>query len=571
MQASNRRLNPASTPGPHSLLNQFLFRRHRDEPAPAWMVFPVLYAFVFLTHLPLLRLPYFWDEAGYYIPAAYDFFRTGSLIPYSTLSNAHPPLPAMYLAFWWKLSGFTPVVTRLAICMVAAFALTAVFVLVRRLTNTPVAVATTLLTALYPVWFTQSTLAQADIYAAAGTMWALAYGLHELPSARNGWLAALWFSLAALSKETAIVMPLTLAAWHGWEMRRKPEAARGHGRAAMQFALPMLPLCAWYAYHFHRTGYIFGNPQFVRYNAVLTLHLLRFMLALAQRLMQVTIYMNLFVPILCMVAAMFLPALRRADGARRPRVSWNAQAQIGLLLLTNILFFSVVGGAVLARYLLPLYPLILLLCVSTWRRRVEQWPWIVALSAVAFLAGLFVNPPYRFTPEDNLTYRSLIVMQQQAIAQVLHRAPGGTVLTAWPAADELTKPELGYVRKPIHVVAIDDFSLSQIEAAAQLRNYDAALVFSTKYQLTNALGWSHFGDGEWNRKYFGYHSDLPPALIAKLLHGDLVWQIRSQGLWTAVLLFNRPQLVHLSSRTVPLQAYAATTRGAQPFQPRLSR
>ena len=195
---------------------------------PAWMIFPVIYAFVLLTHLPLLRLPYFWDEAGYYIPAAYDFFRTGSLIPYSTLTNAHPPLPAIYLAFWWKVSGFTPEVTRLATCLVAAFALTGVFALVRRLMNTPVAVATTLLTALYPVWFTQSTLAQADIYAAAGTMWALAYGLQELPSARSGWIAAIWFSVAALSKETAIVMPLTLAAWHVWEARRKHAEAGGH-------------------------------------------------------------------------------------------------------------------------------------------------------------------------------------------------------------------------------------------------------------------------------------------------------------------------------------------------------
>ena len=66
----------------------------------------------------------------------------------------------------------------------------------------------------------------------------------------------------------------------------------------MQFTLPALPLCAWYAYHLHKTGYIFGNPQYVRYNAVWTLHLFRFFLGLGQRLMQVTIYMNLFVPIL---------------------------------------------------------------------------------------------------------------------------------------------------------------------------------------------------------------------------------------------------------------------------------
>jgi 4-amino-4-deoxy-L-arabinose transferase-like glycosyltransferase len=527
------------------LLNQLLFRGHRDEPVPAWMVFPVIYAFVWLTHLPLMRLPYFWDEAGYYIPAALDFFHKGSLIPYSTITNAHPPLPAMYLAFWWKISGFTPSVTRLAICLVAAFALTGVFVLVRRLMNVQVAFATTLMTALYPVWFTQSTLAQADIYAAAGTLWGLVYALAELPSARRGWWAAIWFSIAALAKETAIVTPLALGAWHIWETRRKPSAAAAHWRMAAQLSVPVLPLLAWYSYHFHKTGYIFGNPEYVRYNAVGTLHGLRFLLALAQRLMQVTVYMNLFVPVLCMVAAMFLPALRQADGSKRPRVAWNVQAQIGIVLLVNVLFFSIIGGAVLARYLLPLYPLILLLCVSTWRRRVLQWQWMVALSVLAFICGLFFNPPYRFAPEDNLTYRSMIVMQQGAIAQVLRRAPGGTVLTAWPATDELTHPELGYIRKPVKVVAIDNFSLPQIQAAMRLPGYDAALVFSTKYEAADTPGWLRFGDGAWNRQYFGYHHDLPPEMIAHLLHGDLIWQARSKGLWTAVLLFNRPQLADL--------------------------
>jgi 4-amino-4-deoxy-L-arabinose transferase-like glycosyltransferase len=573
LPASNQSLNPAPAAPPHSLLQQFLLREHRHEPVPAWIIFPVIYAFVLLTHLSLLRLPYFWDEAGYYIPAAYDFFRTGSLIPYSTITNAHPPLPAIYLGFWWKVSGFNPEVTRLATCLVAAFALTSVFALVRRLMNTSVAVATTFLTALYPVWFTQSTLAQADIYAAAATMCAFVYGLDELPSPRRGWIAAGWFSVAALSKETAIVMPLTLAAWHAWETRREPSQARAHWRVAMQFLLPALPLCGWYAYHFHKTGYIFGNPQYVRYNAVLTLHLFRFFLALGQRLMQVTIYMNLFVPILCMVAAMFLPALHQLDGSKRPRVSWNVQAQIGVLLLVNVIFFSVAGGAVLARYLLPLYPLILLLCVSTWRRRVEQWPWIVVLSTIAFLAGLFVNPPYRFTPEDNLTYRSLIIMQQQAIYQVMHRAPGGVVLTAWPATDELRRPELGYVHKPVRVVAIDNFSVTQIETASKLQNYDAALVFATKYELPDTLSWTHFGDQQWNKEYFGYHYDLPPTVIAKLLHGDVVWLARTQGLWTAVLLFNRPQRVDAPANSTPIQAYAAagSTSAAHVERPQLAR
>ena len=68
-------------------------------------------------HAPLLRLPYFWDEAGYYVPAARDLLLTGSLIPHSTVSNAHPPLLMAYLALWWKLAGFAPVVTRTAMLL----------------------------------------------------------------------------------------------------------------------------------------------------------------------------------------------------------------------------------------------------------------------------------------------------------------------------------------------------------------------------------------------------------------------------------------------------------------------
>ena len=60
---------------------------------PLWMLYPVFFAVVYFTHLTLLRLPYFWDEAGYYIPAAWDFFRTGTRsCPLTTASNAHPPL-----------------------------------------------------------------------------------------------------------------------------------------------------------------------------------------------------------------------------------------------------------------------------------------------------------------------------------------------------------------------------------------------------------------------------------------------------------------------------------------------
>src|SRR5258705_4491721 len=93
-----------------------------SQPTSA-VVFLLIFAAIFLLHLPLLRLPYFWDEAGYYVPAARDLLLTGSLIPHSTPSNAHPPLVMAYLAGWWKVAGYTLFVTRTAMLLVAAFSL----------------------------------------------------------------------------------------------------------------------------------------------------------------------------------------------------------------------------------------------------------------------------------------------------------------------------------------------------------------------------------------------------------------------------------------------------------------
>src|SRR5438270_12089296 len=110
-----------------------LFEPRLDTPYPLWMIFPIIFAALYATHFSLLRLPYYWDEAGYYIPAAWDFFRTGSLIPSTTLSNAHPPMPSVYLALWWKLSGFLPEVTCTAVLLLAALGLLGVWKLVLRI------------------------------------------------------------------------------------------------------------------------------------------------------------------------------------------------------------------------------------------------------------------------------------------------------------------------------------------------------------------------------------------------------------------------------------------------------
>ncbi|MCU1308483.1 MAG: hypothetical protein JWN45_3178 [Acidobacteriaceae bacterium] len=522
--------------------------KHSEHSRTGW-AFAAILAAVLVAHATLLRLPYFWDEAGYYIPVARDFFLTGNLIPTSTLSNAHPPLPVFYLALAWKLFGYSPLVTRTAMLLVASFAIVQVYLLAKRVANREVAIAATICSAVYPVFFAQSSLAHADLPATALTLWGLRLYLEDR---RRACVVA--FALAALAKETAIVTPLALFAWeflfsfplarfdihlHSFSdssgsckpRRIAPKIAQR--RDIFLLLLPVLPLALWFGYHYHRTGYVFGNPEFFKYNVAATLDPLRIVLALVRRIWQTFGHMNMWVLTLAMSAAMMLPAIRQ-DGATRERISIPIQLIFAIVILAHIVMHSIVGGAVLARYMMPVIPLVIIIGVSTLWRRVMEWKWVVALICFTFLAGWFVNPPYGFAPEDNLNYAAFVRLHQRAADYIQRKFPHSRVLTAWPATDELSKPYLGYVNNPVPVIQIQDFSFDQVMLAKQNNDYDVALLFSTKYEPPRRLIHWEFWERA-NARFFGMHADLAPELAAQMLGGTIVMQEKRNGQWIAVV------------------------------------
>ena len=104
---------------------------------------------VFLAHLPYLKLPYFWDELGQFVPAALDILRDGAWIPHSTVPNAHPPGVMAYLALVWRMVGYSIAATRLAMLALAAAGVMLTFFLARELSRswTAAALAALFLTA----------------------------------------------------------------------------------------------------------------------------------------------------------------------------------------------------------------------------------------------------------------------------------------------------------------------------------------------------------------------------------------------------------------------------------------
>ena len=536
-----------------------------DQPRKyaAILIFALIFLVLLALHIPLLRLPYFWDEAGYYVPAARDLLLHGTLIPRSSPSNAHPPLVMAYLALAWKFFGCAPWVTRTAMLAVAAFSLLGMFRLAQRVANTEAAVASAICTAVYPVFFAQSSLAHLDLAAAGFTFWGL---LAHVENRR--WTSVLWFSLGALAKETAILAPLALFAWEWFRASFELDVQKGYalppqGRPSapsevVAFAprnnrwvslsvargtllIPLAPLVLWYAFHYVRTGFIFGNPEFFRYNVRATLQPLRVLLALGLRLWQVVGYLNLYFLTLAAMLAMWLPPLRD-NGDERKRIPLEVQFSFLALITAYVIAMAVVGGAVLARYMLPVVPLPIILLVSTLRRRVRLWRGVVAMVVLVFVAALFVNPPYGFSIEDNLAYRDYILLHQHAEDFLQLRYPTARVLTAWPASDELTRPYLGYVTQPMRVFRIEDFTAEQLMAASDLRNnFDVALVFSTKCEPPHPWfeRWQRWQ--QWKTQFFGYHRDVPAAAAAQILGARLVYDETRHGQWASVIEVDREE------------------------------
>lgn len=507
------------------------------------LAFSLIFTSLFLTHAPLLRLPYFWDEAGYFVPAARDILLSGSLIPHTTLSNAHPPLVMLWLAFWWKFSGFTPAVTRIAMLLVAAFGLLGVWRLSRHVANDAVAAATVICTAFYPVFFTQSSMAHLDMMAAALTIWGLAMYVERRPVA-----TLLFLALSPLAKETAIITPMALMGWEllcpflqGFQIEGEALFFQRRGWArTLSLLLCLAPLVLWLSYHHYKTGYFLGNPEYLRYNLGATLTPLRVALAMLLRLWHLLGYLNLFVLTLMAFYAMSQRPWVECDGGERPRIAIPVQLVFAVVIAAHVVALSVLGGAVLARYMLPVLPLVILLCVSTLRRRFRHWARYVAAACAAFVFALFVVPPYRIAPEDTLLYRDYVILHKEAETEIARSYPHARVLTAWPASDEMTRPFIGYVEDPLNVVRVENFSESEMERAAKAPDdYDIVFLFTTKWEPPNPL-WKTLPFGEaLQKRFFDYHEDVTPERAAAMLDGRIVSYQNRNNEWVAIMAMER--------------------------------
>ncbi|HTW66735.1 MAG TPA: hypothetical protein VME17_19080 [Bryobacteraceae bacterium] len=411
--------------------------------------FPSALAGLFLlAHLPYLHLPYFWDELGQFVPASLDILRDGAWIPHSTTPNSHPPEVMAYLALVWRAFGYSIAATRIAMLALAGLALVCTFALGQDLLSNdllgafaPAAIATLFL-ALDPIFYTQGMMAQLDMPAMLFTILALFLFLRDCHAA-----AAIACTALVLAKETGAIVPLIF----GVILLLDP----GRSKYARYYLAPFVALGIWFFALWRTTGHLFGDPGYTRYNIWYSLNPIRASLTLLRRLYY------LFIDDFRWVGALAILVTWRRHDLYRTR-AWKI---VWTIIAAHVLLVSLLGGAGLERYLLPLLPLVYIAMAAAFAALTPAKRAIgVSAMAAGLIAGSFLNPPFPMPYENNLAMADFVELHRDA-AQFLERAyPAGTIYTAWPLTQALRDPVFGYVDRKLASHETSDLNYSTLNA-----------------------------------------------------------------------------------------------------------
>jgi 4-amino-4-deoxy-L-arabinose transferase-like glycosyltransferase len=469
-----------------------------------------LAAIVFLAHLAYIRLPYFWDELGQFVPAALDILRDGAWIPHSTVPNSHPPEVMAYLALVWRIAGYSIVATRLSMLALASAGVIVTLLLGRDLSGRPAAILGVLFLLLDPLFYTQAMLAQLDMPAMLFSVLALLLFLKDRHALAAGACTAL-----VLAKETGAILPLIFIAVLCSDSERR--------RYALYYVAPFAALAVWFFALWRTTGYLFGDPGYTHYNIAYALNPVRASVTILRRLYYLFVNDFRWVGTLAMVAAV---RRRRLYATRGWRIA-------GCFIAAHVLLVSLLGGAALERYLLPVLPLVYIAMGAAFESLRTRWRYLgIAALAGGLLAGLFVNPPFPFPYENNLALVDFVELDRAA-AQFVERAyPAKTIYTAWPLTQALRDPVFGYVARPMKVEETSDLRVSTLDAL-----HAPSVGVLILYSRTWEPGWGVLqwpAVREFLSRYYEYERQMTPAEVERRFGLSPMRRWSRRGQWIEV-------------------------------------
>lgn len=461
----------------------------------------ILIILLFLLKLNVLRLPYFWDDFNYVIPAVDYVFRE-QITPFLwEYGLGHPPFFYIFSGIIFRVFGDSLIVSHLIILIFSFLSLFFTYLIGKELFNRKIGVLSSLVLLFTPIFFSFSGLFNLEMPLTAFIIMATYFSIKN-----KHLLYALFGSLAVLTKETAIGAVLAIFIIKLIKEKDKLEILKFYYIPLVAFLLWILSNKFYYGHFLFpiSTSIIITNPIKNVFNLLIVLKILffddfRWILSLFFFLQFISIkqfktfkkiYVKLIISILFFLflfnlkniipkyyeyfpnidiylelmrnfslfyAAIFFIILISFDKIKAfvlERKYW----EIFILILTFIGMHSLVIP-VTPRYLLPIIPVVLLISTGALYKIFRKYTYLIVLLFIIISMLQFYGESSKvgFALENNLEHQDFIKVRQMGASHIETNFPNSTILTTFPLSLDLTHPYGKYVRNKLDVITIDHY------------------------------------------------------------------------------------------------------------------
>ena len=432
-------------PSTRPMLSQFIDSLKKVVISPAFAYCSIL--LFFLLKLFHLDIPYFWDELGVYSRAALAMYDSEiTLLPgviSPDLSRGHPLLCTAFFAAAFRFLGPHVWVGHLAALAVSILLLVILYRSGKRLTDHTTGLIACLLLMSQSVFIAQSSMVLPEVLLALFSTAALfAYIGNRLT------LFAFYASLAIMTKETAIALPVTVWSIEAlrWVLGRRAEAVKACIAASIPvvcwgvFLLLQKKAHGWYFFPLHE-GYIsFSMDQIIARGA----YYLNFLFRRQGRLLW-TIFL---------VSALLAYFLNRREGSFS-RIVEDVQEILVEKKTIAVLFIFICWGLVVSilNFHLGRYSLFILpsLCVvvaqsflAVYDKLKKDWLQPIAV-ALLLLTPLSYYASNTFNYDADMGFMDIVEVHAQTVDFLNRNYNSGTVIMdSWPIKSCMIETRSGY-------------------------------------------------------------------------------------------------------------------------------
>ncbi len=433
---------------------------------PRFAIAAVFAALVFLSKLPVLDVPFYWDEMAWVGQARWlaqgPLFRAIPGLRGAAAFFGHPPGLHLTLAVLVKLFGFSIALPHLLAIGFAFIGTLFTYLLGRSLYGERAGLLAAVCLFFSPIYFAQAGMFLGDLPVAA-----LGVACVYLAVRGAFWPYLLCACCMVLLKETAIAVVVAVALYRALTGGSLKERLR----RLIAYALPLVVTGLFAAWQKLMTGqWFFIYPP--HSNLDLFVPTPRVVL---DQVVTITGWLFVLQGRWVLTAAIVLNLVMHREARRR--------RELRLLALMGLLSgYAFAPLYLLPRYILPALPMVYV--VGAWSLlelfATPAQKNAAAAITVVFMAWTLTHQPFAGSSEFNLRYLDVVAIHRTLCGLIAAEHPDARVLTAWPHTQELRQPELGYVKQAVRA--------ESLEHGSELDDRGADLILVSIVPPTDGMG-----------------------------------------------------------------------------------